>query len=284
MDFERSLTRQDIFEGGKFSTYMTISLGCHIIIMAFMIVTSGFSGCERRSFSSQVIDVDLMSDMPAAGGGAAEPRLSQPEESPPASPAPQAPAPKVVSTPPPAVTAVAMEKSTNKVKKALKEKTFNPGQSVENAVARLEKQVDQQAPSDSVAQAIARLRQAEQDRQQSVTVSGGPGVGGGSPGGRSGKELEAIEIYKLEVRYHILKNWAFSSQLAGNEESLKTVIGITIAADGHITKTWFDRRSGNEYYDDSAYKAVLKSDPLPGLPGGYRYYTVGLEFTPSDLR
>ena len=117
-----------------------------------------------------------------------------------------------------------------------------------------------------------------------LVSGGGGGVSGGRPGGRSAKELEAIEIYKLEIRYHILRNWVFSSQLARTEDPLKAVIGITIAADGRITDTWFDRRSGNDYFDNSAYKAVLKSNPLPKLPEGFKDYTVGLAFTPSDLR
>ncbi len=299
MNFERSLLRQGTQDIGSLAPYMGISLGCHLIIMVCMIMVSGFNGCERRSFSSQVINVDLVSlpGLPPGGGPPAPPRMSQPEEKPPAPakkavnvPSPKAPVP--VAPVEPAAIPMAKAKPTDKVKTALKEKTFNPGQSVEKAIARLEKKVDQKETTDSrettdsVSQAIARLREAEQNSRQSVTVSGGqgsgPGLGGG--GGGSQKELEAIDIYKLELRYHILKNWVFSSQLAGTEEELKTVIGISIEADGRITDTWFDHRSGNEYYDDSAHKAVLKSDPLPRLPEGFKSYTVGLEFTPSDLR
>ena len=261
-------------ENSSFAAYMVISLGCHIILMACLLVLSGFNGCQSRSFSSRVIDVDLVS-LPDTGGRQAESAVSQPEEKTPATSAK-----KSVNVPARKATPVEVARPTDKVKKSLKSKTFDDsGQSVENAIARLEKRVEQEPPSDSVAKAISRLKQVEQGKQQSVAVSGG----GGSTG-RTRKELEAIEIYKLDIRYHILKNWVYSSQLAGSDEKLKAVIGITIAADGTITKTWFDKRSGNEYFDNSAYKAVLKSNPLPSLPEGYKTYTVGLEFTPSDLR
>jgi colicin import membrane protein len=297
MNFQRSLLRQDIQDVGSLAPYMGISLGCHVLLVVGMILLSGFNGCERRSLSSQVISVDLVSlpGLPPGGGPPAAPAMSQPEASPPA-PAKKTekvPEPKAPPAPPaPAAIPMAPAKPTDKVKTALKEKTFNPAPNLEKAIARLEKKVDKQEPSDSrevndsVAQAVARLRQAEVNSRQSVTVSGGVGSGpglGGPSGGGSNKELEAIDIYKLEIRYHILKNWVFSSQLAGDEKELKTVIGIEIDADGTITDTWFDRKSGNEYYDDSAYKAVMKSNPLPRLPEGFRSYTVGLEFTPSDM-
>lgn len=283
MDFERSLLRQDTSETGSFAAYMGISLGCHVILMVFLIVVSGFSGCERRAFSSQVIDVDLVSlgETPG-GGGPPEPQLSRPADKQPKEPVPAA-TEKAVSVPPPEAVSMAEKKPTDKVKKALKEKTFNSQQSVDSAIARLEKKVAQQTSADDASRASSR----ELDKRQTVSVSGGGGSGGGGSGaggGRSRQELEAIDIYKLEIRYHILKNWVFSSQLAGTDEGLKTIIGITIAADGRITDTWYDRKSGNEYFDDSAHKAVLKSNPLPRLPEGYNNYTVGLEFTPSDLQ
>lgn len=258
---------------------MGISLGLHVLLMACLIMGSGFNGCERRRQPSRIIDVDLVS-LPDTGDS--DGRLS-PARAPEPKPVYSPPVKKTVGLPAPKVTPMKKKKPGSKVKTALKKKTFNPGQSVENAIARLEKKVDREEPStDSLEKALSRLRQAEQNRQQSVKVSGSGR--GGRTGVRSQTELEAIEIYKLDIRYHILRNWVFSSQLAGTDEPLKMVIGITIAADGRITETWFDERSGNNYFDNSAHKAVIKSNPLPPLPRGYKSYSVRLEFTPSDLR
>ncbi|MFP4446474.1 MAG: energy transducer TonB, partial [Desulfosudaceae bacterium] len=130
---------------------------------------------------------------------------------------------------------------------------------------------------DSLSEALSRLRRQVDEGE---AREGGGGTGGqGAPRDR----LTALDIYKLEIRYHILENWVYSRRLAGKDQDLKAAIGITIAADGKITDIWYDRRSGNQYFDESAYKAVLKSDRLPALPEGYETYTVGLEFTPSDI-
>ncbi len=55
---------------------------------------------------------------------------------------------------------------------------------------------------------------------------------------------------------------------------------------GKIKDIWFEKKSGNSYFDESAFKAVKKSDPLPKLPKEYfkPYYNLGLIFTPSGLK
>ncbi|NVL90332.1 MAG: TonB C-terminal domain-containing protein, partial [Desulfobacterales bacterium] len=47
-----------------------------------------------------------------------------------------------------------------------------------------------------------------------------------------------------------------------------------------------EKRSGNSYFDDSVFKAVRKSDPLPPLPEGYLgpFYEVGFRFNLSELQ
>ncbi len=274
MSYEQSLLRQDINQNGSFAAYMAISLGCHVIMMACLIMMTGFNGCQRRAVAARVIDVDLVS-LPDVAEADDRPVEAAPSKAKETLPPPE----KAARRPAPAVTPMAPKESAPEVKTSLKKKTFHPGQSVENAIARLENQVDRQPPPETADDARSRLKQAEPDRRQPVKISGR-----GAAGSRSRQQLEAIEIYKLEIRYHILKNWVYSSQLAGTDEALRTVIGINIAADGRITDTWFDKRSGNDYYDNSALKAVMKSNPLPRLPDGYETYTLGLEFTPSDLQ
>jgi len=41
------------------------------------------------------------------------------------------------------------------------------------------------------------------------------------------------------------------------------VIVITIRSDGEISDVSFERKTGNIYLDDSAYRSVMKSSPLP---------------------
>jgi colicin import membrane protein len=74
--------------------------------------------------------------------------------------------------------------------------------------------------------------------------------------------------------------------LTGGRTDLEAVLVIKIMPNGEIQDIWFEKKSGNSYFDDSVYKAVKKSNPLPPLPKDYQrpFYNVGLVFTPSGLR
>ena len=62
-------------------------------------------------------------------------------------------------------------------------------------------------------------------------------------------------------------------------------VAIRIAMDGRITRTQIVRRSGIGSLDDSAVKAIQRSNPLPvGLPRdmGGRHYDVTILFRITD--
>lgn len=205
----------------------------------------------------------------------------------------------------PDIISVAPKKQKVKSKISLKKKTFRSTQVIKRAIKRIEKKTetsrlkpvadaidklkkeveaeDEKAPpSDPVNQAIAQMR----DRVEEGGDSPGGRGGGGAPGLLGKKVLEQIDLYKLEVAYHIEKKWAFSEQLTGGRTDLEAVLVIKIMPNGQIRDIWFEKKSGNSYFDDSAYKAVMKSNPLPPLPKEYErpFYNVGLVFTPSGLR
>ena len=71
--------------------------------------------------------------------------------------------------------------------------------------------------------------------------------------------------------------------MAGDTRGLESRLVIKIMPNGDITDVWFEKRSGNAYLDDSAYKTVMKSNPLPPLPAGYPYYHLVVGFTPSGV-
>ncbi len=91
------------------------------------------------------------------------------------------------------------------------------------------------------------------------------------------------DIYKAQISYQIERNWAFSANLAGGRKDLRTILVITIQPTGQIQNLWYEQRSGNNFLDQSAYNAVMKSNPLPPLPKGYGEYTIALVFTPAGL-
>ncbi|MDY6825025.1 MAG: TonB family protein [Thermodesulfobacteriota bacterium] len=259
-------------------------MGLHVLIFGLLVFMTGYAGCDKKAFSSDVITVDLAAlpaSVPALSGGRSE---SQKTAQPLPSEEVKAPAFKKPEKPATPIGGKKEKPGKPALKTSLKKKTFDPDRTVEDALEDLARKVAEKKPEqDRLSEALSRLDKTVQEKQRRIKVSGTPSTGNVSGGGGRG-DTRAINLYKLEIRYRILKNWVYPRQIAGADEDLKAVIGIHIAKSGRLLDVWFDKRSGNEYYDESARKAVLKSEPLPPLPKGYDSYKVGLEFTPSDRR
>jgi len=185
-------------------------------------------------------------------------------------------------------------------KAALKKKTFQADKVLESARSSIEKKVEKQVersdpPTEEILdKAFARLEKAVETQASSRSGSGsssdpkpgssfGPGVSGNGVKG-SKTDYTAIDLYNLELMYIIQQNWAFNPRLAGSQKGIEARVLIKILKNGQIRDVWFETRSGNSYLDDSALKAVKKSNPLPQLPKGYVTYDIGLRFTPSGLQ
>jgi TonB family protein len=95
-------------------------------------------------------------------------------------------------------------------------------------------------------------------------------------GAEAGQIASEILVYQQEIKHHILNNWVYPETLAGQHKDLEARLVIRMAADGEIKDVQFDKKSGNSYLDDSAYKAILKSNPLPAQPIG------GINFIPYN--
>jgi colicin import membrane protein len=95
-----------------------------------------------------------------------------------------------------------------------------------------------------------------------------------------------IDLYRLEIAFQIQKNWAFNEQLAGGDHSLVAAIVFKVMPDGEIRDIFFTDRSGNTYLDESAYKAIVKSNPVDSHPSGLvqPYVVMAIRFTPQGIR
>jgi colicin import membrane protein len=93
-------------------------------------------------------------------------------------------------------------------------------------------------------------------------------------------------LYRIEIAYQIQKNWAFNDQLAGDDQSLMAAIVFKVMPDGEIRDVFFTDHSGNAYLDESAYKAIIKSNPVDRHPQGLvrPYVEIGIRFTPQGIR
>ncbi len=167
------------------------------------------------------------------------------------------------------------------IKRSLKKKTYNVSNVIDKAIAKIKKKAPESRPH-SVLQAIEKLKK-EGLIADNKTRSSGINA---ARGGLDKKRLELLDIYNAEIWHQIQNNWAFSEQIAQGNSAFEGIIIMKIMRDGEIRDIWFEKRSGNSYFDDSILKAVKKSDPLPPLPDGFLgpYYDVGIRFNPSEQR
>ncbi|MEW6259378.1 MAG: cell envelope integrity protein TolA [Thermodesulfobacteriota bacterium] len=225
-----------------------------------------------------------------------EPPKPEPKPEPAKQPAKQEvkPAPEAVSLAP---------KPENQKPPEVQKPQPPPAPSLKETLAKLEKKVAQQPP-DSLKSTLDRLRATVGKEEAAMPKTGGGignGIAGGSgaasnQGGQGGdsttgmpglglQAMQAIDFYRSLIGMTIEKNWFFSENLTGGRKDLVTVLVIKILPNGQIADIWYERKSGNVNFDDAAFKAVKKSNPLPPLPKEYTrpYYEVGLVFTPAGL-
>jgi colicin import membrane protein len=271
-----------------------LSLLCHVLFFSGVLFLPELR--FARPHIPSAVEVDLVSlpqvkSEPQAGpqmkGAPVEP-VKPAEEPEPPKPAKEPESPKAKEEPVQAVETKREEASDKpvsvapiplQIKRSLKKKTYDASKVLRSAIARIEKEAPESRPR-PVLQAIDKLK-------EEVAGHGGVVKRGGMAGsGVSGKTLELLDIYNAEIWHRIQKNWAFSEEMVRGRTDLEATIIVKIMRKGEIRDIWFEKRSGNSYFDDSVFKAVKKSDPLPPLPEGYLgpFYDVGFRFNLSELQ
>jgi colicin import membrane protein len=278
------------YERRAFFLNFSVSLMCHVILFVILIFAPGYATNKRPSLSVINVSMVTLPDLKKSSG----PDNQRPAElEKPATVKEKAPAPEVASKPVPAPVqepskAISIAPKKTKIKTSLKKKTFKSATVVKSAISQIEKNVEKSRP-DQIRQAIDRLKDQVQksgpiDRTPNEDVNTS-GIPGGSGAG-SKKVLELIDIYRIEIAYQIQKNWAFSEQLGGGQKNLEAYLALKVMPNGEIKDIWFDKRSGNSYFDESAKKAIMKSNPVRPHPPGVKkpFVEVGLRFTPEGIK
>jgi len=271
-------------ERRKFFSNFAVSLLCHLLFFVILIFAPGYATDRNPSLS--VINVSLVT-LPSQNNAPLpaefKPQTTVDKKDQKVSISSKT-IPKTENKSPESISLKPKEK---KVKQSLKKQTFKADKVVKSAITRIEKEVEESRP-DQVEKAIARLKdQVEKtgppnlSKPQDTKEKGLPG----GTGTGSKKDLELMDIYQVEIAFRIQKNWSFNEQLAGGRKDLEAWAAIKVMPNGEIKDTWFDKRSGNSYFDEQAKKAILKSNPLPPLPKGYwrPYFEAGFHFTPSGI-
>jgi len=285
--------------------YFGISLVIHLIFFGSVVFWP--ASAPKPRFSPGSINVNLVSlpGPPSAAPGPAA--VSKPPAKPVASPKKEvktAPIEEVVAIPPPKTLpeikkpekTVSLTPKSEKIKpkESLKKKTQDHQKMIDQALTQVKNKVEK-SETDSVSQALDRLKKKVEQTESGGVQAGSTGQaasaagGGGIPGatGSGGQRIvELIDIYKIEVAYQVERNWAFSQQLAGEGQKLQVSLVFRVMPDGEITDIRFTERSGNSYLDESAYRAIVKANPVSAHPAGLRtpYVTMGVRFTPEGIR
>jgi protein TonB len=88
----------------------------------------------------------------------------------------------------------------------------------------------------------------------------------------------AFTYYLLLVRNKIAQAWSPPSGLVTGGQPVRAVIYFKIARDGSVTGVAVESSSAREYFDRSAVRAVVISNPLPPLPEGFSGSDLGVHF------
>ena len=94
-----------------------------------------------------------------------------------------------------------------------------------------------------------------------------------------------LNDYYRTIWSRIKSQWALPGGILP-KGNLEAVVHARILRTGGLTDIYLDKRSGNAYFDNSAVRAVSKSNPLPPLPEWLPESSldVGIRFHSAELR
>lgn len=157
-------------------------------------------------------------------------------------------------------------------------KVADPDKLLEESKKNLEKKIEDQNKT-RIAQALSSIQKRVQDQGTAKQ-----GEGNNASAGSGKKGYTPIDLYKIVLGSQIEQNWVFNDILARIDQKLEVRILIKILKSGEIREISYETRSGNQYLDESAKKAIKKTNPLPPLPPGMYSYDVVVIFTPKGLK
>ncbi len=96
-------------------------------------------------------------------------------------------------------------------------------------------------------------------------------------------------IYNGILMASVQHNWVFNERLANlekNKEKINVLVMIKILRNGRLADIWIETKSGNEFLDRSAMRAIKKAAPFKPLPAEFKdsTYELGLLFSPKGLK
>jgi len=177
-------------------------------------------------------------------------------------------------------------KKTDTAKKKV-EQAKDPDKSLQDTIEEIRQRVARRGEEEKLAsKGLSKEEEGGEGRTTAGSSSGGlsPGGGTGTEGGASGSLVggSKLDVYYGLVWTKIKKEWALPEDLS--KANLETIIIFVIDRAGKIRKSWFEKKSGNVLYDQSAMRAIKKAEPFPPIPEELRDDTFAIRFTPEMAR
>ena len=115
-------------------------------------------------------------------------------------------------------------------------------------------EIRKKAALDEIRKRVARK---EREEERSTVI----------PSVKTSPEMESkVNEYYSLVWAKIKGAWTIPENLLKETVDLETIIVVIIGRNGKIQKWWFEKKSGNALYDQSAMRAIKKAEPLPPIP------------------
>ncbi len=164
-------------------------------------------------------------------------------------------------------------KRTIQTKKPSPKKTeISSAERIDNVISRIESEAKSKEESEK----------EEEARLERILASLERRFGRSTGRDGTGQSIDGIpmQIYRMEVEDRIYSNWTYPER-----KELKATILLTVRRDGTILETKIKSRSGDALFDESALKAIKRSNPLPPFPEIYKksYAEIKIIFNPQNL-
>ncbi len=265
----------------RFFTALTVSVLLHVLLVSGGLYLQYLTGVNHRQLKT--VEVSLVM-LPGPGSSEEADMVDVPLEIPEPEPVPEPPAEQPPVKQPPVPVEPKKPEPVKKVPKKVPDKPRQPKRApVKEKLKELEQTVQQKKPSE-IERALARLQQeVKKGPPSNLYQRSGPGLGKGS--GNYGAPMSPFESYLVEIAMIIRQNWLFTPQLIRERGDVKAYVAMTIQPDGSVSNIVFDRKSVSEYFNDTVFKAIEKSSPLPPVPEevSRRALKIGLVFTPQGI-
>ena len=167
----------------------------------------------------------------------------------------------------------------------IEKKTPEPSEIIEAAKENINERVDEQEQN-KIKDILSELQEKVEEQEMSDDYEEEEVQ---ESGYRPWKDISAQNIYNSIFTTKIQKNWVFNENLAQIEKSneeINVLVMIKIMKNGDLGDIWIETKSGNDFLDKSAIRAIKKAAPFPPFPKELSAfsYEVGLLFSPKGLK